>query len=188
MPKRRPPARTLNVVASTVLLALLAFAHVAPADASPNQQPAVAPADNAVPDLQGLWISLLESIPPDDPMREGERSPWYLSVAESEQSISDPPPAVTVNVSIPGIQVLPAALSPYSSEAGPSDPAPPLIFIHFPTELLDGRYEVFYEYHVGRNGGTHLVRAIAMHDVGGWHIFSREPYPGPTDQASPAIM
>lgn len=187
MPRCRSLARTLSAVASTVLLACLAFA-LAPANAAKTEQPAIAPAGNPVPDLQGLWVTLLESIPPDDPMREGERSPWYLSVAASERSIGDPPPAVTADVRIPGIQVLPAALSPYSSAAGPGDLAPPLILIHFPTELLDGRYEVIYEYHIGRNGGTHLMRAMAMHDVGGWHIFSRERYPEPDDRSVPAIM
>ncbi|MGN6479160.1 hypothetical protein [Luteibacter sp.] len=175
-------------ILSASLLICAAFAYAGSADAAQSEHPAVAPSPGPGPDLQGLWIRLLESIPPGDPMREGERSPWYLSIAESEGEISDPPPAVTARVRIPGIQVLPAALSPYSSAAGPGELAPPLIFIHYPTELIDGRYEVIYEDYLGRNGGTHVVRAFMIHDVAGWRVFSRGPYPGSGDRSVPIIM
>ena len=186
MSKRGLIAGAANILVATLLTVCSAFAHASAADAAPNEQPSAA-ADNAIPDLQGLWITLLESIPSDDPLRDSSLSTWYVSVADSDASLIDAPPALTARVRIPGIQVLSPAISPYSSVSGPGDTVEPIIFIHFPTRRENGQYEVWYEFHIG-NSGANLIRAIAKHDEAGWHVLSRGPYPGPNDRTIPIIM
>ena len=174
-------------VFSASLMVCAAFSYMGTADAAQAEQPSAAPATEAIPDLQGLWITMLESIPSDDPIREGARSPWYVSVADTERSISDPPPAVTVRVNIPGVQVLPGSMSPSNGMWQPAASSPPLIFIHFPTRLANGQYDVSCESYIGGVPGPHISRVLMTHDAAGWHVLSYGPYPAPDDGTVPIM-